>query len=416
MRWMAPAILSLLLVGSPLRAQQSSIPSDSKQDDTRKAELSAAVNDAYDALAQEVLATPVITGVSIQDFARATNSQDQIDQVIHRAERVGGARWLEDQTVQVRLELRGKELVKTLLAIALRNDKALPISVGTLRNRLNNTLYERTFSATGSSTAGSAANRLRPDPSQTNWRNVTDSSRRAAIDTARKNAVDRVVDSLRPIDMGAGQRLDLALQVPAVSAPLRDWLSRRPVRSIQFMDDLGIRLTLSATPRELWPTLRGSLQRQKVVRIPENPAGWDRLWKQVDARMAAPVGTALAQAGAPATVPAVLLPAQPPAWIDGTADAQGQSPPVAGPKLKTALAAEAVALEHLRAKLNALPLNSKTSLGQAARTDPRLNEAMTRALGRARIAKVLYDTPRPGWVTATMSVNLQDLWTMLAGQ
>lgn len=402
--------------GSAIGVPESALPLTPKQKSAREAQISAAMNDAYDSLRQQVLATPMVRGITVATFVRAAHSEDQLDEAIHSAEQVGGARWLEDQTVQVRLELPGSKLVTALLAMQVLHPKVLPMSYATLKNHLNNTVWRQTFSATGSSTAGSAASRLRPDPSQVTWKKVSDAARRAAIDAARKNAVDRVVDSLKPIDLGRGHRLSEALGVPTVNAPLRDWLSSRPVRSIQFMDDLEIRLTLSATPRELWPTLKTGLEMQRVVRIPENPAGWDHLWKQVDARMAIPVGTALAQAPAPATAPAVVIPAEPPAWIDGPADAEAESGPVGKSKLKTARVAEALALERLRAKLGALPLTPGMTLSQAARKDARLNAALTRALTRARIAKVEYDSPRPGWVKVKMTLDLQDLWTAISGQ
>ncbi|HZL34443.1 MAG TPA: hypothetical protein VFC78_03975 [Tepidisphaeraceae bacterium] len=412
MRW----ILAILLCGLTFASARAGQALPERQNEARKAQVSAAANDAADSLRREVLAAKLVGGMSVEDFITLTGSQQQLDDTIRSADQIGGARWLDGQTVQVRRELRGRKLVTTLLAIAVRHPQSLPVPLATFRNRLNTTLYSRTFSATGSSTSSAAAGALRPDPSQGAWRKVSDPSRREAIDSARKNAVDHVVDSLKPLQLDSGRRLDEFLALPIIGDPLRAWLAARPVRSIQFMDDLEIRLTLAATPQELWPNLRTNMEKQSALPVPRARLAWEHLRKQVEARMAPAIGTALAKAPAPATGPAVQLPAQAPAWIDGAAEGTGVSPPVGGNKLKTARAAEGIALAQLRGKLNALPLPGKLTLGDAADKDPRIKDSLSRILNNAHIAKVEYDTPMPGWVRVQMSIDLQTAWTELSGQ
>jgi hypothetical protein len=332
--------------------------------------------------------------------------------VLHSADQIGGTRWLDDQTCQVRLEVRGADVARALLELADKHPKAVPVSLAVLRERLKS-WNDRTFPATGSSTAGAAVERLRPDDSQVAWRAVGDKDRCAAINAARRNAAERVLDSVRPIDFADGKKMADVLATPAINDAVGKWLGSRPITSIEFRDDLEVRLTLAAAPDELWSTLRAGLERQSDVPAPRSEAQWDQMRKQVEDRMAPPVGRAVAVAGQ-AGAAAVAIPLEPPAWADDIADAEGSATAASSPKLRTARAAEAVALEHLRGRINALPLTAKLTLGDAARQNPRIEAAVSRSLSRARLSKVDYDSPTPGAVRVKMTLNLADVWRELA--
>ncbi|MDB5172968.1 MAG: hypothetical protein JWN51_1741 [Phycisphaerales bacterium] len=382
------------------------------QEDARRSQVAAAAADAYERLRLEVLAMPVAGDMTVQSLVDRTGGQVQLDAVLRSADQIGGTRWLDDQTCQVRLEVRGGDVARTLLALAEKNPKAVPVPLKTLRDRLKS-WNDRTFPATGSSTAGNAAERLRPDESQVAWRAVNEKDRTAAISAARRNAAERVLDSLRPIDLADGKHLADALATPAGGDVVGKWLEGRPITSIEFRDDLEVRLTLAAAPDELWSTVRAGLEKQTDA--PKSEAQWDQLRQQVESRVAPPVGRAVAASGQPGAA-AIMIPRQPPAWADDTADAEGAAASSAGPKLRTARAAEAVALQHLRGRVNALPLTDKLTLGDAARQDPRIEGALARSLARARLSKVDYDSPTPGAVRVKMSLNLADVWRELAGR
>ncbi|HWE96861.1 MAG TPA: hypothetical protein VG269_23070 [Tepidisphaeraceae bacterium] len=382
------------------------------QEDARRSQVAAARADAYEGLRREVLAMPVAGDLTVQSLVERTGGQPQLDTVLHSADQIGGTRWLDDQTCQVRLEVRGADVARILLELADRHPKAVPVSVAVLRDRLKS-WDGRTFPATGSSTAGSAVERLRPDDSQVAWRAVGDKDRCAAINAARRNAAERVLDSVRPIDFADGKKMADVLATPAINDAVGKWLGSRPITSIEFRDDLEVRLTLAAAPDELWSTLRAGLERQSAVPAPRSEAQWDQLRKQVEDRMAPPVGRAVAVAGQ-AGAAAVAVPLEPPAWADDIADAEGSATAASGPKLRTARAAEAVALEHLRGRVNALPLTAKLTLGDAARQNPRIEAAVSRSLSRARLSKVDYDSPTPGAVRVKMTLNLADVWRELA--
>jgi len=61
-----------------------------------------------------------------------------------------------------------------------------------------------------------------------------------------------------------------------------------------------------------------------------------------------------------------------------------------------------------------LPLSSTLTLGEAAKEDPRITDAITRCLGQAHISRVQYDTPAPGAVRIQMSLDPAAVWQELS--
>ncbi len=383
-------------------------------DDARRVEqVNAATSDAYDSLRGEVLALPLGNDFTAAALIDRNHARDQLAAVIQTARQIGGTRWLDEQTVQIRLELPGGDVARLLQTIAEHNTKILPMPLHVLRERLKRDIAKRTFSATGTSTSARVADRLRPDPLQIAWRNVSDKDRVTAIEAARANAIERVLDSLRPIEWNHGQRLGDTLGDPALHNGLRDWLAARPLVSIDFRDDLEVRLTLAVSADTLWPALRDALQHAHPPTPIPNSA-WDGLRVQVLARMVPAVGSALVSSpGAAAGGQRVAIPSEAPAWSRQDAAAEGVAASVGGSKLRTARAAEAIALESLRARLYALPLNPSITLGEAAGKDPRIADAISRGLTQARISKVDYDSPAQGAVRVRMGLDLEAVWREL---
>ena len=381
------------------------------QDAAGGGQVSAAAADALESLRQEVLAASVAPNLSVRDLIDRVGGQEELDKTLRGAQRVGGGRWLDDQTVQVQLVIDGRRIAGTLANIVRANPKSSPLPVDRLMTDLK-TLERRTFSATGTSTSASNLERLRPPPSQRAWQQVSDDDRRHALLAARDNLLSRVLDSLRPIDLGGGKNLGEALAVPEVNLAMALWLSTRPVTSVEFMDDLSVRLALYAPPEELWATLKAALIHQKQAPMDLGQAGWDRLQDQVIARVAPAEGTGAVAAGKTAPAALVAIPSEAPPWTNQHAEAEAASPAHAS-KLRTARAAEALAVAKLRQHIEALPLDGKITLGEAARRDPRIGEAIARALGRARPFKVDYG--QQGVVTVHIALNLSDLWAELTG-
>src|SRR5437660_1257468 len=79
--------------------------------------------------------------------------------------------------------------------------------------------------------------------------------RNRALAAARESAVSRLVDSLRPIEVGDGKTVGDALAIPEAGTVVNDWLGSRPVTSVDFHDDLSVRITMSVPVEEFWQVL-----------------------------------------------------------------------------------------------------------------------------------------------------------------
>jgi hypothetical protein len=386
--------------------------------DTRRAQVEAATEDAIDILRRDVLASSLAPDLTVRQFLNKTGGTDALVRRIDNAEQRGGTRWRGDDACEVLLEIPGADVADTLGKIAIEKAKTSGISFESLKQGLAD-LRGRTFSALGVSVGADRLDRIRPDNPNGAWRSVSDEQRREALKGAKANAIARVIESLRPIDLGNGKRLDEALNAPGVTEDLRHWIASRPVTSVEFGDDLQVRLTLAAPAEDLWPVLQRALAQQRQVQgLPTNPDGWEHLRQEVLHDAAPAVGRSIAvpdKAPAPppttGAAPARGLPHQPPAWVNEQFEADGTAQGAPRDLLKTARAAEDKALADLRSRIDQLPVGD-TTLGMLAKQDDRLQQAIKRTLRRAQATKIHYDPPRGG-ATVHISLPLEQLWREL---
>lgn len=374
-------------------------------------QVDAARSDAMENLRQEVLAAHIEPDITVQMLIDRTGGIDALNKALASARQIGGPRWLDPQTAQIRLEIKGTSVADALEKLAREHPGAISIGPDVVRQRVARWKL-RSFSAIGTGTSPGSAARLRPDPTQVSWQQVSDQSRQRAIEAARQDAVDRVIESLKPISWNDRRTLADALDNKEVAEIVRGWLNTRPVTTVEFRDNLEVRLTLAVAPDDLWPVLKGAMERGKSVPKPKASADWQRLHQQVDARMANPCGTAAAAPGA-ATRPTIAIPTIAPAWTRLTLDGQAQAQSPNG-LLRAARSAKVAALAQIRAQINALPLTAHLTLGDASHQDPRIDQAITRALDHAQISKIEYDAPNRGWATAHMTLDLDVLWRELS--
>jgi hypothetical protein len=374
------------------------------KDDADNPQVATATADALESIKRQVLATHLTPGLTVQDLVSQIGGTDELDQTLRGAEQLGGARWLGDQVVQVRISIEGTRVAKTLVKIVDSHAKESPIPPETLQKSLK-AWAGRTFSATGTSFGASDITRLRPPDSMSVWAQVSDADREQALRAAQSDAVNQVMNSLAPIALESST-LGAALTEQPVYEYLRDWLARQPVQEIVFGDDLVVHLTLSTPPDELWAAVKTALARQNHVPLPGSQPQWDRLEEQVIARAAPAVGSGAVPTGEKPVAPTVL-PSKPPPWVVQRLEAEATSNSE-GQKLRTARRAEALALEKLRAQIEALPLEGGTTVGQAAHQNPAIAKALAKAMGRAKPFKVDYGTN--GSVTVHVSIGLSDVW------
>jgi hypothetical protein len=395
-------LLALMPSASPLPAATTQPASP---------QIAAALADARESLRAQVTSAIITRNITVGELLDRVGGQAELDQALAKAQQIGGTRWLDDQTAQLRIGIDGSDVARVVVGAVDRAPAKSPLPPEGVRRALSRWPM-RTFFGTGISTSSADLNRLSPPADDPAWAAVGRDDCHKALSMARAGAVQHVIDSLRPIDLGPDRTLDLALVLPEVNQPLSAWLEARPVRAVEFHADRSVRITLVVLPDELWQTLHAALARQTKIQMPRDAAGWDWLAKQVEARVAVASGTGVAQtANAAAASKSVPIPAQAPRWATQLTQAQATSTPRAD-RLRTARAAEAMALEKLRQQVMELPLTDGMTLGQAASLDPRIDQAVTKSVNRAKPYQVDYDST--GQVaTVHVSMNLADLWERL---
>jgi len=382
----------------------------SAQDDVRRAGIAAATDSAVASLVGQIEPEPVAGQLTVKQFLDQTNAQDEFRAALARVEPMGGPRWLDDQTCQVRLQVSGTEVIVDLANIAVAHKQTAPIAAAILP-QVAAGLSTRWFAATGTSTAAGVAP---PPPMDNPWAIVTAAERTRAVQAADADAGQTVLVSVADLDLLPGHKLAEAIHDAAVAQALTGWLASRPVTAVEYgqnaQKELEVRVTVAASPAEFFDILKAAITARAVLPQPDE-VGWSVLRQQVVTRMALPVGHATA-AVAPAAALPVVLPAQPPDWARTMADAQGVSGPVPG----NPRGAKGVAIDHAMVQLTSqvmgLRLSADLTFDQAAGRDRHIARVVDRTIqGSAVLYRTVYNPD--GSVVVHMSLDLHLLWNAL---
>jgi hypothetical protein len=392
-------------------------------DESRRTQIEAARADALAALRQDVLEARLGRDLTVAQFADRAGGRDRVLAVVRDAEQIGGTRWLDEHTCEVRLDLAGGKVSRTLAQLATDN----PAGAGNLaRPELDRGLKRldaQQFSASGVSTTSLES--IRPPAGQPAWSGLSDRQVRRAVEAAHRDAADRLLESVRSVALSDSATVGDAVANPAVQKELRDWLLARPITSAEFREDREVRLAVYAPSDDFYEVLKSALDRQgdARLRLPGDAAVQQQVRTQISRRMEPAIGRAVAAGGtdgaaaAPpqarqmvpeAVPPTSLLPRNLPNWIGDQLDAKGTAQGRWPDRLRTARQAETDALKRLRERVGELALSGQLKLGEAARRDPRIDRALDRALRHARAFKVDYGSD--GTVNVLMSLDLQDVW------
>src|SRR6266478_9259955 len=76
-------------------------------DPARDPQTAAAASDARETLRRQVLAANVARGLTVRELLDNVGGADELAKRLQAAQQIGGTRWLDDQTVQVRLMIDG---------------------------------------------------------------------------------------------------------------------------------------------------------------------------------------------------------------------------------------------------------------------------------------------------------------------
>lgn len=378
--------------------------------DERQAKVSAATAAAVEGIVQDICAQSIGSNLTVRELVTRTETLDDLRQAVGRAQQIGGPRWIDEQTCQVHLEINGARIAPVLTLIAKSKHKQSPIDADLLAVRLKD-WGTRTFGATGSSTGEKTLELVRPPDGA--WAGVEDPVRQQVVMQARQNAIQRVVDSVRPIELKPNLPVSSLLdkKESPLAADLRNYLVTRPVTRVRFTEQRQVELTLSAPALDIFEVVHWAAAQPPSAVLAYEDRGWAVVRESFIQKVAPAVGNASVDDVIKQPPPAVAIPTQAPAWstesliVDGTATVQGS-------KLKVARVAEDDARRKIAALVGDLPLDGMT-IAEAARRDPRFADLLVKSVGRGRLVKAEYKAD--GTVEARITLDLRQLWEDIQG-
>jgi hypothetical protein len=403
------------LVATLANAAPPPQPPPSTASDSDNAGLQAAATyDAWHKLESDVRDTSIpAANLTVGDFLDRTGSKDEFhNKVTLKAEQIGGPRFSDTQTCTILLELPGTRVAQALVDIAKAHPDRSPIKPEALGQCLTDWKTTR-FSATGSSKPADRAEAPPPGALTANspWANVDDKTKRTAIDAAKKDAVRKVLESVSNIHVGDRTAGDIIQDADPVRVALEDWLANQPFTNLQFRDDVRVSYTVAPSGADLFNRFIAAAFQAKIP-ISMDQATLASMREEFDRHVLPTTGIsgdneskllkAEPQKGA--------LPAQPPDWVAQPLDAVGEAK-FTEDRLRTKIKAEDDASENLRKKLLSLPLTRARTVGDAAKNDPLVMDAVNRAVSRARLHKVDYRAS--GDVAVRMILDPRDFWQEL---
>jgi len=383
----------------------------------RGARLSAATSSAGDALREQIADTQITPTLTVQQFLASTGSETQLDQLVAKAQQVGGPRWLDEQTCQIQLKLGGETVSSALVDIAAASAEKSPLPPQVLAARLDD-WKTRSFSATGMSTTYERASLARPPAARRAWSDVDDDARTSAIALAKLDAASQILQSVRSVQLGPGFSVDDALRDPGVRARMSEWLASRPITRVEYRPDLVVEVRVAASASQTLDALVDALRASPDLKRPLDDLGLAAALVVFEAQLHGGSATGHASAVAGVTtgpVPAnkVSIPVEAPPWARGQFSAEGRaSGGSAGmQKLRTQRAAQESAIEEIRKQIGELQLSNDLTLNQAATIDPAIAAAIESAVNRARVTRVEFRDDGSVMVRVTLDARL--LWAEL---
>lgn len=374
--------------------------------DPHDAQIEAAANDAVGRLRADIESQPLGQDLSVADFLKQTGSCDDLVQALRRADQIGGPRWIDDQTCQVKLAISSDRVRQALVKIAADNGRRSPLPPDAIQAKLR-VWDDRTFTATGTSISASRAQMIRPIDAIGAWRRIPDDARKQTIAAARENAVDRILESVGAIELSDGKTVSAVLSDNAIRDPLRAALLARPVTRLEFKNDLSVEITLSADGCDVYEAFVDAASKSDL--LPRDSLMLAKIRRAFVQQALPAVGSARASGQPNNTTAAARIPRQPPAWVSQSLTSQATEK-FKDSRLKTARAAEYSARDALRVKIDALDL-SQSTVGEAAKRDPAVERAIQQAMDRSRAYKIEYLPD--GSATVKVSLDPRDLWDQL---
>jgi hypothetical protein len=375
--------------------------------DPHEAQVNAAVGDAVNRMRQDIETQPLSQDLTVADFLHQTGGRDELVQALHKADQIGGPRWIDGDTCQVKLTIDSQRVRDALVKIADESGRRSPLPPDALAAKLQ-VWNDRTFTATGTSISAQRAQILRPLDPHGPWSTVTDASRRKAIAEARDNAADRELESVGSVQISDGKTVDQVLADKNLRDEVHGWIAHAPVTRLEFKNDLSIEITLAADPHTLFDVFVDMAGKSGA--LPADSMKLAKARQQFIEQAAPAVGSARVSGEVNAAAAhGAHMPAEAPAWLNEALNSDATAK-FKDTRLKTARDAENAARDALRQKVDALQVNNIT-IAQAAKRDPAFGHAVDQAMDRAHAYKI--DYLPDGSVSVKVSLDPRDLWDEL---
>lgn len=391
-------LICLLMLGGSARDALAS---------SSEAQVSAATGNAVDRLISDVLEERIGMDLTVRQFIERTEGLKQLQMVLSGAQPVGGPRWLDEQTCQVKLSIPRERVLDVLRELAEFRPGRSPLPPEALTQQLKD-WRGKTFVATGVALSAARARELAPPANALAWQNISEQARRETVLQASSNAAARTLDSLRSVELSPGQPLAGALENSEVRQRLLAYLGEQPVTGVQFRDDLSVETTLRPQTDDLLATLMDTLKAASVT-VPQDPAQVERLRLSIDQHLVPAVGRAKADDSVPGSriMLQSLASERPPAWTRKSVEIIATAAAAESP-LKTARQAEDQALAKLREQIGAFSLPGDTTVADQAKQNPAVVRIVDDMMMRARVTKV--DYLPDGSASVRLSFDPRDLW------
>jgi hypothetical protein len=401
------SIILLLCLGAPLAAAT---------DAARHAQEASATANAIDAIDREIANQPLGSNSTIKDFLQRTHSDAALRDWLGKSQPVGGPRWLDDQTCQVRIEVDGDKLADWLASLAKNHPDSSVADADSFTHALDD-LRTHQFETTSTSAASDTINTLTPSNAAPNWQSISADQRREVLSAARQNAAEHLLTTLSPIEVSEGRTVsDVISSRPELRQQLLAYLRTAPITNVDFQDNLQAQVQLGPSRQELAEIIYTSAVGKTSAQMDaEDFRNLQSLHERITQRVGEITGTASVTASgntAPAPRRSEAAGSLPPAWVDQQLDAIGHGF-VPGSQLRSAHAAEHDAVLKLRTLLGALHLDDSHTVLDAAAHDPHVADAINQTLEQARPYKSEFNAD--GSVTTHEILDLHDFWQALSG-
>src|SRR2546429_4620363 len=93
----------------------------------RADQVSAATANAVDKLYGNISDEKLTPALTVGEFLNITSGRDRMTQTLRRGEQIGGPRWLDGQTCQVKLAVPAEQVTRTLIDIAQASAPKSPV-------------------------------------------------------------------------------------------------------------------------------------------------------------------------------------------------------------------------------------------------------------------------------------------------